>query len=192
MKKKRNLPLLIVCLLLLAALIGSLFLLRSAKEDVKQLEAQILELGEKNQQLSALNQALQTQLDSSLSQSGPAAVYIEEDYCTLVVDSWSVSGNVLTADTFAQAIFIGDPEFTAKIELWRGDAVVSSHPVTLSPSEASNVYEGKVSVSFEMPEIPEGEELQLWLMVEPEGRTAVFTYAAGWYLENGQWMLISG
>ena len=82
--------------------------------------------------------------------------------------------------------------FSARLELWKGDAVYSSQPVTLNATEADTVFEANLSTSFRIPELSSGEELQLWLMVEPEGSEALFACAAGWYLENGELMIITG
>lgn len=191
MKSKTNTILMIVCVILCAALLVSVFALRSAKADVKELQVQLLELTEENDQLSNLNQGLRLQLDN-LFLSGSANTYYEEDYCALLVDDWSVTEGVLSFDAFAQLFLTAPVDFTARLELWRGDTVFDAQQVTLKETEASTVFEANLSASFDIPEIKDGEELQLWLMVEPEGGEALFACAAGWYLENGDLMIITG
>lgn len=192
MKNKASVFLLILCVLLCAALAVSVLSLRSARSDVAQLEAQLLELAEEKAQLDNLNQTLRFQLDSYfLSQSG-SNVYIEEDYGSLMVNSWSVTDGVLAVDALAEVFLTAPADFTASIELWRGEAVVASQPVTLNPTEADTVFEAELSVSFALPRIADGEELQLCLMVQPAAGDAFFAYGAGWYPENGELAIITG
>ena len=74
MRKRKNLPLLIVCLLLAVALVVSLIFLRNTKNDVALLEEQLQELAYENDNLNNLNQALRLQLDSYfLSPSGSSS-----------------------------------------------------------------------------------------------------------------------
>ena len=58
MKNKTSVILLIVCVVLCAALLVSVFSLRAAKADMKELEIQLTVLAKENDQLSNLNQAL--------------------------------------------------------------------------------------------------------------------------------------
>jgi len=191
MKKKHTLPLLIVCAVLAVALVVSLLMLGSARKDAAELEAQILKLTKENDELDNLNQALRLQLDS-LYLGGSANPYFEEAYCALLVDEWTAEDGTLQFDAFAQVFLTAPAAFSARLELWKGDAVYSSQPVTLNATEADTVFEANLSTSFRIPELSSGEELQLWLMVEPEGSDALFACAAGWYLENGELMIITG
>jgi len=191
MRKKKNLPLLIICLLLLVSLLVSVVLLISAKKDVKDLEEAVLNLTEENEELDNLNQALRLQLDSMFLTGSPNT-YVEEDYCSLLVDSWSVKDNVLSVDVLAQVFLMHPTTFNAKLELWRGESVFASQAVKLSETEADTVYEANLSASFEIPAISAGEELQLCLMVEPAEGDPFFAYAAAWYLENGELAIVTG
>lgn len=195
-KKKTNLPLLIFCLVLAVALLGSVLLLVSAKRDVKILEGQIEKLASENDALNNLNEALRIQLDEMFLGQSPASsgasTYVEEDYCSLLVDDWSVKGDRLSVDALAEVYLTAPAEITAKLELWRGDAVYAEQPVTLSKTEVPTAFEETLSVSFQLPSITEGEELQLWLKVEPAGGSALFACAAGWYLDNGELAMITG
>lgn len=188
MKKKVSLIFPVICILLIAALVVSFLQLKSVKGDVKELEKQVKELAEENQQLSSINLALQLQVDSLTA--SPAD--LPDSYCSLFVDSWSVKNNMLTVDGLAQAVFLDHTNFTAKIEIWKDNEVLSSQNISLTTGGADAVYEGAVSVKFEIPQIEAGEELELWLMVAPENGTPLFSCGAGWYLENGQMMIIAG
>ena len=192
MKKKRNLPLVILCFLLLAALSVSLFFLYDTKSDLAVLQTQIQELTDENAQLSNLNYALQLQLDNQFLQDSGASTYVEEDYCALMIAQWSAQDGILSFDAQAEVFLTTPAEITARLELWRGDAVYDSQPVTLTKADSDTAWQTALSASFQIPPIAEGEELQLWLMVETDDGNTLFACAAGWYLENGQWMLISG
>lgn len=191
MKNKTSVIMLIVCVILCSALLFSLFSLRAVKSDVSALETQIRVLADENDRLSNLNQALRLQLDS-IFLSGSSGTYVEEDYCSLLVDSWSEEDGILSFDAFAQVFLTVPVDFTARLELWRGDSVFSAQPVTLNETEAATVFEGNLSNSFEIPEISDGEELQLWLMVEPADGTPLFACAASWSMEDGSLMIITG
>ena len=192
MKKKRNLPLLIINLLLLAALAVSLFFLHAVKADLKVLQVQLLELTEENAQLSNLNYALQLQLDNQFLQDSGASSYVEEDYCALMIAQWSAQDGVLTFDAQAEVFLTAPAEITARLELWRGDAVYASQPITLTKADSDTAYQTALTASFQLPQIAEGEELQLWLMVETDTGNTLFACAAGWYLEDGQLAMITG
>ena len=181
----------IVCCLLAVALLVSILALRAAKKETALLQAEYLTLSEKNQQLSNLNEALRLQLDQMFL-SGSSGYYVEEDYCSLLVDEWSVENGVLSFDAIAQVFLTTPVELTAKLELWRGDTVSSAQPIELRATEASTVLETELSASFQIPDINAGEELQLWLMVEPSGGDMLFACAASWHLENGELVIITG
>ena len=192
MKKKRNLPLLIINLLLLAALSVSLFFLYDTKSDLAVLQTQLQELTDENAQLSNLNYALQLQLDNQFLQDSGASTYVEEDYCALMIAQWSEQDGILSFDAQAEVFLTTPAEITARLELWRGDAVYDSQPVTLTKADSDTAWQTALSASFSIPPIAEGEELQLWLMVETDDGNTLFACAAGWYLENGQLAMITG
>ena len=192
MKKKRNLPLVILCFLLLAALSVSLFFLYDTKSDLAVLQTQIQELTDENAQLSNLNYALQLQLDNQFLQDSGASTYVEEDYCALMIAQWSAQDGILSFDAQAEVFLTAPAEIAARLELWRGDAVYDSQPVTLTKADSDTAWQTALSASFQIPPIAEGEELQLWLMVETDDGNTLFACAAGWYLENGQLAMITG
>lgn len=175
MKTKKSAILVIVCLLLAAALALSVFALVAAKKQVAALEEE--------------NHALKAQIENM---SVTYDWLPEETYCTLVVADWSVSGNVLTANTFAQAVLADPAVSDARIELRRGETVLDSQSVTFGSGDAPGIYEVDASVTFDFPEIGADEELQLWLVVESESAGLLDSCGGGWYHENGEWMLITG
>jgi len=187
MKTKKTTIFLIVCVLLSAALLLSVISLVNTKSDVKELEAEVLELAEANQQLSLLNQALQAQLSGEIVGSSEG-----EFYCALSVDDWSQKKSVLTVDAFAQAFLPADAQPTGRIELWRGSTVVDNQPLTLTANAVDGSFEAEVSLTFDIPALEPGEEMELWLIVETPGHNTLFTCGAGWYSEAGQLMIIAG
>ena len=174
-----------VCALFSVALLVSVLFLVDAKADVKELEADVVALAEENQQLTLLNQALQTQLNSYVVGTPDSDLY-----CVLNVDDWSQKNGNLTVDAFAQAFLPAGTVPTARIELWRGSDVIATEPVTLSAVDGA--FEAEASLSFKIPAIEAEEELELWLIVESDSFNTLFTCGAGWYAENGQLMIIAG
>ena len=191
-KKRTNLPLLILCLLLAVALVVSLISLRNAKKDVQLLEAQLQELAYENESLSNLNQALRLQLDSYFLSPSGSSSYVEEDYCALMVADWSEKDGVLSFDAQAEVFLTAPAAITSRLELWRGDAVYDTQNITLSKADSDTAYQTAFSTSFEIPKITQEEELQLWLMVELENGETLFACAASWRLEGDDLVIITG
>ena len=187
MKTKRTTFFLIVCALLCAALLFTLVSFISVKSEVKELEAEVMTLLEENQQLTLLNQALQTQLKGTTGASPDG-----EFYCELIVDDWSQDNGNLNVQAFAQAALPIGAAPNARIELWRGSTVIETKPITLSDAEADGIFETEASLSFHIPAIETAEELELWLIVDADGLSSLFTCGAGWYLEGDQLMIIAG
>ncbi len=190
MKKKGYLIIAAIGVILAVAMLLSVGALIAARSEITALTEQVRMLEEENRALR-----LQVSYENALwvpIQTEPEAADEDAFYCTLVVDSWEIEDDVLTVHTFAQAALAEGTKFTTRIELWHGDAVVESRPVTLDIGEADGIFEADVSLSFPVPQIDANEELQLWLTVKPAGGTELFACGAGWYLENGQLLLITG
>ena len=175
MKTKKMPILLIVCIILAAALVLSVVALASAKSQLKALEEENRTLTEQIRTLHA-------------SQSWQ----VDDFYCSLVIADWAVENNALSALTFSQAVLPDSAVSDARIELRRGETVVTSQAITLDESGTPNLYEVDSTLEFEFPAIGADEELQLWLVVESEAAGLLENCAGGWYLENNEWMLITG
>lgn len=175
MKTKKMPILLIVCIVLAAALVLSVATLASTKSQLKALEEENRTLLEQVRTLHA-------------SQSWQ----VDDFYCSLVVADWAVENNTLSALTFSQAVLPDSAAFDARIELRRGETVVISQAITLVESGTSNLYEVDSTLEFDFPAIGADEELQLWLVVESEETGLLENCAGGWYLENNEWMLVTG
>ena len=175
MKNKKTTVLLVICILLAAVLALSVFALFSAKEEISALEEE--------------NHALKAQIENmSVSYN----LLPEEAYCSLVVAEWSVNGNAMTATTFAQAVLPTPTIYDARIDLRRGESILATQSVTFGNGDAIDIYEADASVAFDFPAIGADEELQLWLVVESESAGLLEFCGGGWYLENNEWMLITG
>ena len=186
MRVKKSTFFQIICALLSAALLLSVIGFISAKSEVKELEEEVLALLEEKQQLSALNQTLQNQLNVQYNS-------LEGDYyCELVVNNWSQKNGNLIIDASAQAALPVGTAPSGRIELWRGSTVIESVPVTLNAGQTEGMFEADASLTFDIPAIEAEEELELWLIVESGEINDLFTCGAGWYLEGNELMIIAG
>lgn len=176
MKKNTLTITLIVCAVVAAILLLAMILLIPSKPDDAAQNVQ--------------TQPTQPQLTEPENAVNP--MDMEDYYCTLVIDTWSAENGKLTVGTFAQAVLPEDFDYTAQIELWKNNAVLSSEPITMGAGEDKGICEADVTVTFDLPEIAVDEELQLWLTVDVDGAQALFSCGGGWYLEDGQLMLITG
>ncbi len=175
---------LLICAVLAASLLFSVVALVGAKSNAAALLELADELEARADQLEAQNHSLKVQLSSLVSDS-------DTEFCSLIVDSWSAEKGVLTIGAFAQAVLPENVTPSAQIELWHNNALVASHPVSLAAGEAEGYLEADADVAFHIPDISTGEELQLWLIVSTDSKTLFFC-GSGWYLEDGQLMLITG
>ena len=179
-----------LCILLAAALALTVGLLFSAKAEAAAAVEQLQILSGRLQTLEEENTALRLQQSFQSVQWAPME---DGDYrCTLLVESWSEADGSMTVDAFAQTLLAPQADFHARLELRRGDEVLSEVPAVLEAGEAAGVYEADVSASFRIPAIADGEELQLWLVVESDCCGILSSCGAGWYPENGEWLLITG
>lgn len=178
MKQKSLTISLLVCAVLAAALLLSVVALISAKSEISALEDQV--------------HALSAQLDAASNQTVSVNAIPEGDYCTLIIEKWSAENGILTVDALAQAALPANTNAQARIELWDKTDILSSQPFTLDARKELGIYEAETTVQFELPKMDEGDELQLWLIVEPEGGLDIFSCGAGFYLEDGQVMIIAG
>lgn len=178
----------ILCIVLAAALLLTVVLLIGAKSEVSDLEKEVQALNEQVQSLHA-------QLNSHSVSVVPGTDNVEEDgdYSTFIIDYWAANDGMLTVSSSVYVGMFSDELSGARVELWRGDAVVQSIPLALAEGEAEDVYEAVLTdVTFTIPQIDSTEELQLWLVVESANGNPVFTCGAGWYLEGDELMLVSG
>ena len=179
-----------LCILLAAALALTVGLLISAKTEAAAAVEQLQILSGRLQMLEEENTALRLQQSFQGVQWMPME---ESDYhCTLLVESWAEADGNLTVDAFAQITLAPDAACDARLELRLGEQIISKVPVTLGSGEAAGIFEADVSAAFQIPAISDGEELQLWLIAESDCCDPLSACGAGWYLEKGEWVLITG
>ncbi|MBQ7801882.1 MAG: hypothetical protein IJ375_06135 [Oscillospiraceae bacterium] len=133
--------------------------------------------------------------------TAPEAVYLADSlsaYCNLLVDSWKFESGTLTiTGGYAQVQLpqIGDgaqnaPE--AELLLVLNGADLGRCELELAAGEGTGGYEAELTgASFEVPELGEGDLLELWLNAGIGGGTQSVC-GAEWYLEEGQLLLMAG
>lgn len=174
--KQRSLTMtLIVCVVIAAVLLVAVIALKPEQSEIAAPEAE--------------DQVLQN-IPSAPAEAAP--VLGDEHYCTLVIDTWTAESGKLTVSTFAQAVLPENIDATAQIELWKDNVVLASQPITLGAGEEDGIYEVDATVTFDIPELSVDDELQLWLTVDMDDTGVLFSNGGGWYLEDGQLMLITG
>ena len=174
--KRKSLTIALIIGVVLAALLLGIIALIAAKNDTPNSVN--------------LNQATEAQGGSTHKEMivDPTA----NDYCALSIDNWSAENGVLTINAFAQAVLSTDATASARIEMWTETATLATYPITLHAGEEPNIYETDVSLQFEIPELKADEELQLWFIIDLSDGTVVFSSDAGFYMEDGQLMIIAG
>lgn len=187
MKEKRYPAL---CIFLAAALALTVGLLISAKAETAAVVEQLQILSGRLQTLEVENTALR--LQQSLQEIQWTPIDAGDYHCTLLVESWAEAKGSLTVNASAQATLAPDATRSARLELRLGNEVLSEEPIALLPGEAAGIFEADVSTSFRLPAIAVGEEVQLWLIVESDCCDDLSSCGAGWYMENGEWLLITG
>lgn len=120
-------------------------------------------------------------------------------YCNLVVDEWEVRDNVLTLDTcFAHIQYpqLGSGALTcvqATLVLKHGDEPISQVSVTDLLQAATGGCEGQIdSAAFTLPELEEGEQVDLWLEATLSDGQVLTTCAATWYAMRSGFSMAAG
>ena len=114
-------------------------------------------------------------------------------YCNLVVYDWSVKdGALIVSDAYAQVQLplIG----TDAIQITQSDIVarlngeeIDRTAITLSPSEVAGSYEVTVpEIDISLPELSEGDSLELYLEVSLSDGRKLKAFGINWYLEGGE------
>jgi len=125
-------------------------------------------------------------------------VDVKNSYCNLIIDHWeSDQENLNIVTAYAQAIVSSNAPSAqaerARLVLKLNGQELSSVEITLAPGESSESLESDVkNISFSIPNLSTGDELELWLVVTLPGNIAISGYGASWYREGGMLHLISG
>lgn len=177
MNKKTLTITLIICVVLAVVLV-SVIALTSGDKNAPVVD---------NNGISAQNQP-----EADSTQASAVALDSNQPDCVLILNDWQAQGDTLTVEAFAQAFLPGADQFEARMDFWKNNTVLESTPLTLNPGEGTDSYEAEVTAEFKIPEVGAEEELQVWLIVELGDADVVYSCAAGWYMEDGKLMLITG
>lgn len=161
----------------------------------------ISNLRQENAELKAQVSSLQdaaSQLAPTLAVPQTILVDVPNSYCNLIIDHWeSDQGNLNIVTAYAQAIVTSNaPSATAegaRLVLKLNGEELSAAEITLNPGESSESLESDVkNISFSIPDLSAGDELELWLEVTLPGNITISCYGTSWYQEGGRLYLISG
>lgn len=175
---KKNLTSVIALVCALLTLIIALFCLHTLKQT--------------NEALSAKIAVLEAQVAQLRPQMEGSAVELPDVSCNLLVDSWSADEKQLTADLFAVAqLEEGLTVSQAQLYLTCGDQS-QVRDIEMSPGEGENSFESNLpGLVFDLPEMEEGSELTLELIVTTTGGRNIHA-RVNWYLEDARLELVSG
>lgn len=133
----------------------------------------------------------------------PQLVYLADSlnaYCNLVVGDWYIRDNILTLETsFAhiQTPQLGDTGTLtctqASLVLKNGDTVLEEFAITPAPGDGEGSYECEVAAAvFELPELAEGEQVDLWLEATLSDGQILTACAATWYAMHSGFTMAAG
>ena len=120
-------------------------------------------------------------------------------YCNLFVENWSQADDKLTLTTgYAQMQLprIGNRTVdyqSSELVLRLGDAEIQRVPVEMPKGEAEGSYEIVLqNVEFDMPEIEDEQQLDLWLEVTLDNGESLTYNGCSWFFAGGELTLAVG
>lgn len=133
----------------------------------------------------------------------PELVYLADAlsaYCNLVVGEWYVRDDVLTLErSYAH---IQTPQLStsgaitctqACLVLKNGETVLAEVPYTPTPEAETGSYEDElIDAAFSLPELAEGEQVDLWLEATLSDGQVLTTCAATWYAMPSGFSMAAG
>lgn len=132
----------------------------------------------------------------------PELVYLSDAlsaYCNLIVGDWYVRDNVLTLEngyaTIHTVQLAADAQaFTqARLLLKNGDIVLEAYPLSPIATDEPGSYACAVTgVSFSLPPLAEGEQVDLWLEATLSSGQTLTTCAATWQAMPGGFSMAAG
>ena len=155
------------------------------------------ENAELNAQIISLQDAA-SQVAPTLAVPQTILVDVPNSYCNLIIDHWEAdleNLNIVTA--YAQAVVISNaPSATAEraqLVLKLNGEELSAAEITLNVGESTESLEADIkNISFSIPKLSTGDELELWMEVILPGNITLSCYGATWYRDGGMLYLISG
>ncbi len=173
----------LVCAVLAMGL--SVFSLISANSNAAKVE-----------QLELQNSYLQEQLNLLSASKGPVS---SDAYCHLLVNSWEGSLSVLTLRSAVAQVVIpatSDTELliqSAQLVLRRDILEVERKAVTLVATDSNTSFEAILEgISFELPQLEENAQVDLWLEVVLSDGQILLSPACGWFRSGSELFMVAG
>lgn len=120
-------------------------------------------------------------------------------YCNLVVGEWYVKDDVLTLETGNASIHTSqltgsDGEYTdARLVLKHGDEILAETPISPAATDEPGSFACSITdAAFPLPDLPEGEAVDLWLEVTLSDGQQLTTCAATWYAMTSGYSMAAG
>ncbi|MBQ9148025.1 MAG: hypothetical protein IJX69_00465 [Oscillospiraceae bacterium] len=121
-------------------------------------------------------------------------------YCNLIPEDWTAADGILTITaahiqaqlpqlSVSDSLSCGE----ARLVLRLGEEAVESQSVTLAPGEGSRSFEATAeNIAFSLPELGEGDSLELWLEVSLSDGQVLRACGASWYMTEGRLHMAAG
>lgn len=121
-------------------------------------------------------------------------------YSSLVIQDWIAEEDLCLKSCYAQVCLptLLPGEGWAECEeilltLRLGDTVLESRSLTPEAGEAPNVLEMAVEeITFRLPELAEGDNLEIWLEAHLTDGRALESCGGSWYISEGQMQMVVG
>ncbi len=184
MLKNKELLSLIALVCAVLALGLSVFSMISVSGNADRVEALELE-----------NRYLQEQLNKLSAGQGQISA---EAYCHLLVNSWEGSLTELSLTSgVAQVVLPKGSDLTliqsAQLVLRQDIQEIERRAVTLVATESQSSFEAKLEgVRFDLPELAEGQQVDVWLEVVLSDGQIVLSPACGWFRSGTELLMVAG
>lgn len=185
MSEKKNLLSLIALVCAVLAMGLSVFSLISAGSNAAKVE-----------QLELENNYLQEQLNLLSASKGPVS---SDAYCHLLVSDWEGSLSALKlVSAVAQVVIPPSSETelliqSAQLVLRQDIREIERRAVTLVASDSNTSFEALLeNVSFQLPELEESGQVDLWLEVVLSDGQILLSPACGWYRSGSELFMVAG
>lgn len=132
----------------------------------------------------------------------PELVYLADAltaYCNLVVGEWFVREDMLTLEACYAHVHtpqLGSDSVTcasARILLKHGDTILDEVSVSPTPDEEIGSYSCEITdLIFALPDLTQGEQVDLWLEATLSDGQVLTTCAATWYAMPGGFSMAAG
>lgn len=131
----------------------------------------------------------------------PELVYLADSlsaYCNLVVGEWFIREDMLTLETCYADIHTprlggsGEACTHVRIVLKHGDEILAEEAISPAETEEGSFTCEVNGLVFALPDLPEGDQVDLWLEATLSGGQVVTHCAATWYAMPGGFSMAAG